>query len=136
MPVVNLGPGNAACPGTTRPETGEARIAGPSKPEPETSPEGPPRYEPLDVPALLPFWLGCILASFVLIVLVFITIGYPLADRQQSRGPLQQLPPAPRLETAPVRDRQQYDALKRQELNGRIGAAMRVTAQQGWGPPK
>ena len=89
----------------------------------------------MDVPALLPLWLGSLLAASIIIVLVFITIAYPLADRQQSRGPLQQLPPAPRLETAPVRDRQHYDAAKQQELKG-IDAAMRATAQQGWGPPK
>lgn len=88
------------------------------------------------MPALLPFWLGCILAGFVIFVLVIITIGYPLADRQQSRGPLQPLPAAPRLETAPVRDRQHYDAAKQEETKGSIDAAIRATAQQGWGPPK
>lgn len=135
MAVVKPVPGFAACPGTTCPD-GEARIAGRIKPEPETSPEAPPRYEPLDVPAWLPFWLGCLLAGSVLAVLIVITIGYPLAVHQQSRGPLQALPPAPRLETAPVRQLQRYDAAKHQELESRIDAAMRATAQQGWGPPK
>lgn len=106
------------------------------KPEADTSREAAPRYEPLDVPSLLPFWLGCILAGFVIAVLLFIAIGYPLADRQQSRGPLQPLAPAPRLETAPVRDLARYQAAKQTELNGRIAAAMRDAAQQGWGPPK
>lgn len=93
------------------------------------------RYEPLDVPAMLPFWLGALIAFFVILVLVGITIGYPLADRQQYRGPLKTLPPAPRLQSAPERDLQRYQAAKQQELKS-IDTAMRATAQQGWGPPK
>jgi hypothetical protein len=68
-------------------------------------------------------------------VLVGVTIGFPLADHQQYRGPLKALPPAPRLETAPVDDRQRYEAAKARELKA-IDAAMAATAQQGWGPPK
>lgn len=103
--------------------------------------ESPPRYEPADVPALLPFWLACLLAAFVAGVLLYISLVFPLATHQQYRGPLKPLPPAPRLELAPVRDLQRYDAAKQQELAGSthnlpIEAAMRETAQQGWGPPK
>ena len=95
------------------------------------------RFEPADVPPLVPLWLGMGLAAFVIIVLVGITIGFPLADRQQYRGPLHTLPPAPRLEVAPVQARMRYDAAKRAELErGNIEAAMRATAAQGWGPPK
>ena len=94
------------------------------------------------MPPLLPFWLGVLIAAFVIGVLVWVTIGFPLADHQQYRGPLKTLPPAPRLETAPVADRRRYDAAKQAELDGRDGAtmsieaAMKATAQQGWGPPK
>jgi hypothetical protein len=97
------------------------------------------RFEPKDVPPLLPLWLAGALGGFVIIVLVGITLCYPLANRQQYRGPLQQLPPAPRLQVAPAGDLAQYRIAKREELQRSpmpIDAAMRATAQQGWGPPK
>lgn len=91
---------------------------------------------------MLPFWLGLLIAAFVGGVLLTIQLGFPLAVHQESRGPLKPLPPAPRLESAPRGDLERYEAAKRQELEGRNGtsmsieAAMRATAQQGWGPPK
>jgi hypothetical protein len=97
------------------------------------------RFEPADVPALLPLWLAAGLASFVIIVLVGITIGYPLADEQQYRGPMQALPPAPRLQLTPGQDLEAYQAAKRREFQGSnsaIEAAMHSTAKQGWGPPR
>ena len=100
-----------------------------------TSGEAASRYEPLDVPPLLPFWLGVLIAAFVIGVLIGITLGFPLADHQQYRGPLKALPPPPRLESAPVAERQRYDSAKAQELRS-IDAAMQATAKQGWGPPK
>jgi len=108
-----------------------------SRPETDlgTSGDAASRFEPRDVPPFLPFWLGVLIAAFVVGVLVWVTIGFPLADHQQYRGPLKTLAPAPRLETAPVAERERYDAAKRQELKS-IEAAMRATAEQGWGPPK
>ena len=95
------------------------------------------RFEPKDVPPLLPFWLACLIGGFIALVLIAITIGYPLADRQQFRGPLQALPPAPRLEVAPVSQRERYEKEKQKELQAaRINAAIDATAKQGWGPPK
>jgi hypothetical protein len=97
------------------------------------------RYEAKDVPPLLPFWLACLIGGFVALVLVAISFGFPLADHQEYRGPMQALPPAPRLEVAPITQRERYEAAKQQELKTSptaIGAAMRKTAQQGWGPPK
>ena len=99
------------------------------------------RYEPKDVPPLLPFWLGLLIAAFVGAVLLSVQLGFPLAVHQESRGPLRPLPPAPRLESAPVGDLQRYQAAKRGELAGHgrgipIDAAMQTTAKQGWGPPK
>jgi hypothetical protein len=101
--------------------------------------ESATRYEPTDVPPLLPLWLACLIGGFVALVLIGITIGFPLADRQEYRGPMQALPPAPRLEVAPVTELQRYQAAKRQELRSSrvpIEAAMQATATQGWGPPK
>lgn len=97
------------------------------------------RFEPADVPAFLPLWLAAGLAGFVIVVLVAITIGFPLADHQQYRGPLQALPPAPRLQVTPKLDLSSYEASKRGELERRsisIEQAMRETVRQGWGPPK
>jgi hypothetical protein len=97
------------------------------------------RFEPRDVPPLLPFWLACLIGGFVALVLIGITLGFPLADRQEYRGPMQALPPAPRLQVAPIAERQRYDAAKRQELETAplpLNAAMQATAKQGWGPPK
>lgn len=119
----------------------EERISGRSDRDESAPAEAASRYEPLDVPPLLPFWLGCLLAGFVLGVLIWVSIGYPLAVHQESRGPLKPLPAAPRLETAPMADLRQYEAAKAEELNGSastipITLAMRQTAKQGWGPPK
>jgi hypothetical protein len=94
------------------------------------------RFEPSDVPPFVPLWLGGILAAFVATVLIAITLSFPLANHQEARGPLQRLPPAPRLETAPGQDLARYRAAKRKELNGRIEAAMRATATQGWSDGK
>jgi hypothetical protein len=94
------------------------------------------RFEPSDVPAFMPLWLGGILAAFVATVLIAITLSFPLANHQEARGPLQPLPPAPRLETAPGQDLARYRAAKRKELDGRIQAAMRATAKQGWSDGK
>jgi hypothetical protein len=74
-------------------------------------------------------------------VLLSIQLGFPLAVHQEKRGPYRPLPPAPRLESAPASHLQRYEAAKQAELAGRgtampIDAAMRATAQQGWGPPK
>jgi hypothetical protein len=120
----------------------EERIGSQRETEIGTSGEPVSRFEPLDVPPLLPFWLGCLIAAFIVAVLIGITIGFPLADRQQSRGPLQPLPPAPQLESAPAAELQRYDSAKRRQLESGKGAtmsieaAMRATAKQGWGPPK
>jgi hypothetical protein len=110
-----------------------------------TSPEPAARYEPRDVPAFLPFWLGCLLGGFVGAILLAITLGFPLANHQQYRGPLSPLPGAPRLQLAPHSDLVRYRAAKRRELESSssrsaetatIERAMRATASQGWGPPK
>jgi hypothetical protein len=96
-------------------------------------------FEPRDVPPLLPLWLGAGLSGCVLLVMLCISLLYPLAERQQQRGPLQKLPPAPRLLVSPQADRAQYDRLKARELETApvpIDRAMLATAQQGWGPPK
>lgn len=68
-------------------------------------------------------------------MLLSIQLAFPLATHQQSRGPLKPLPPAPRLETAPVAGLQRYEAAKRREL-GASEEAMEETAKQGWGPPR
>jgi hypothetical protein len=97
------------------------------------------RYEPTDVPPLVAAGLAAGLAGFVIAVLAGITIGFPLADRQEYRGPLQRLPPAPRLQVAPADDLSGYRAAKRKELSQAplpIDAAMARTAEQGWGPPR
>ncbi len=100
---------------------------------------GAVRLEARDVPPLLPLWLACGLGGFVILVLLVITLFYPLANRQEYRGPMQQLPPAPRLQVAPEEDLSRYRTAKAQELRHSpvpIDQAMRVTAHQGWGPPK
>ena len=93
------------------------------------------------MPPLLPFWLGILIGAFVGGVLLSIELGFPLAVHQESRGPLQPLPPKPQLQSAPAADLQRYEAAKRAQLSGRDGAipineAMRATVQQGWGTPK
>lgn len=99
----------------------------------------PARFEVSDVPPLLPLWLAAGLGGCVVMVFVTITLSYSLADHQRSRGPTQPLPPSPTLQVAPATDLQRYQVSKQQELQRGampIEKAMRVTAQQGWGPPK
>ena len=96
------------------------------------------RFEPRDVPALLPLWLAAGLAGFVIIVLAGIAISFPLADHQQYRGPMQPLPPQPRLQVSPHQDLTDYQNAKKHELqrgDTPIRASMEATARQGWGPP-
>lgn len=114
-------------------------IGGRSKTDEQDSREAASRFEPADVPAFLPLWLAALLAAFVVGVLVAISIGYPLATHREYRGPLKALPPSPTLQTAPGRDLKKYQRAKAQELSKGgvpIAAAMKQTAQQGWGPPK
>jgi len=97
------------------------------------------RFEPRDVPAFLPLWLAAGLAAFIIIVLVGITLSFPLAVHQEYRGPLQPLPPQPRLQVSPHQDLAAYEAAKRRELRSHgsgIEAAMQATAREGWGPPR
>jgi hypothetical protein len=118
-----------------RSRTAEGRIDDRPESNERTPAEAASRYEPLDVPPLLPFWLACLLAAFVGGVLLSIEVAFPLATHQQYRGPLKPLPPAPRLETAPMAELQRYKTAKRRELAA-SDEAMRETAKQGWGPPK
>lgn len=107
--------------------------------QPSSAKERSVRYEPTDVPPLVALALAAGLAGFVIAVLVGITVSFPLADRQEYRGPLQRLPPAPRLQVAAADDLTAYRATKRKELEQAplpIEAAMRKTAEQGWGPPR
>ena len=130
-----------ASPGHSSSKERRSGISGHSHSDQEGSSEAAPRFEPRDVPPLLPLWLGGLLAASVVGVLAAVAIGYPLADHQQYRGPLKDLPPAPRLQTAPARDLAAYQSAKERELKGSnasasIAAAMQQTAKQGWGPPK
>ena len=100
-------------------------------------------YERSDVPAMLPFWLACLLIGFLGSVLIGITLGFGLADFQEFRGPTQRLPPAPRLQLAPEADLQGYERDEQRRLSGSnsasapaIESAMRQTAKQGWGAPE
>ena len=97
------------------------------------------RFEPSDVPAFLPLWLAAGLAGFIVIVLVGIWLAFPMANHQQYRGPLQPLPPAPRVQVSPEQDLRAYEAAKARELKSPpipIEQAMEATAEQGWGAPK
>lgn len=96
------------------------------------------RFEASDVPPLLPLWLAAGLAGCVIIVFVGVTLGYPLANHQEQRGPIHAFPQPPRLQTAPRQDLLKYQQAKRRELKQivPIEAAMQQTAAQGWGPPK
>ncbi len=97
------------------------------------------RFEASDVPPLLPLWLASGLAGFVVIVLAGIAFSFPLANHQQYRGPMQALPPAPRLQVAPGQDLKSYHSARRRALTGSqqpIEDAMRATAAHGWGPPR
>ena len=77
-----------------------------------SAPRGAVRFEPSDVPPLLPLWLGAGLGGCVILVVLCITLFYPLADKQEFRGPLQHLPQAPTLEVAPGEHLARYDAAK------------------------
>ena len=114
-------------------------MTGPSAKKDARGKQAQVRFEAADVPAFLPLWLAAGLAGFVVIVLAGISRSFPLADHQEDRGPLQTLPPQPRLQVSPHQDLATYEGAKRRELYGRedsIDAAMEATARQGWGPPR
>ena len=99
----------------------------------------PAEFEASDVPSLLPLWRGAGLGSCVLVVMRCGTLFYPLADSQQDRGPMQQLPPAPRLQVSPAGDRAAYESSKARELRSApmpIDVAMQAPAKQRWRQPQ
>jgi hypothetical protein len=104
-------------------------------------------YERSDAPP----WLLAALAAAVFlsigIVLGGVAIGFPHALVPYTRGPLQPLPPQPRLQSAPASDLAAYRQAERKTLTtyGRTGnghvrvpvdQAMRAVAAQGWGGTK
>jgi len=105
----------------------------------------PAGYERSDVPPLLLLALAVGFAVTVAIIMTVLAAVYPHALNDDVKGPLQALPPAPRLQTAPRRDLVAYDAAERRRLetygwsdraHGRVRLpvqhAMRQVAAEGW----
>ncbi|HEY1604940.1 MAG TPA: hypothetical protein VGF77_05025 [Allosphingosinicella sp.] len=105
----------------------------------------PADFERSDVPPLL---LLALAFGFVLTVAVTMAVlagAFPRALHDVHRGPVQALPPAPRLQTAPWRDLAAYEAAERRRLESYgwsdrargqvrmpVEQAMRQVAAQGW----
>ena len=105
----------------------------------------PAGYERSDVPPFVLLGLAVGFALMVAIIMTVLTAVYPHALDDDYKGPVQALPPAPRLQTAPRRDLVAYDAAERRQLEtygwadraqGRVRApvqqAMRQVAAEGW----
>jgi hypothetical protein len=105
----------------------------------------PAGYERSDVPPLLLLALAVGFAVTVAIVMAVLAAAYPRSVNDDFKGPIQALPPAPRLQTAPRRDLVAYDAAERRRLdtygwsdrtNLRVRVpvkqAMRQVAAEGW----
>lgn len=100
-------------------------------------------FERSDVPPRLLAWLAALLLGSIAAVLLILSLVFPVALRQQPRGPLRPPPFSPTLQTAPERDLAQYQARERELLGinerappgqGRIPIeqAMREVASEGW----
>lgn len=109
-----------------------------SKPPSETA------FETADVPPRLLALLAGGLATAVAVVLIALAIGFPIALKVTPRGPLQPLPPAPTLQTAPELDLARYKAAEEANLGSYrlqadghvqvpIRVAIRAEAARGWG---
>ncbi|HEX5183464.1 MAG TPA: hypothetical protein VFW19_09970 [Allosphingosinicella sp.] len=105
----------------------------------------PADFERSDVPPLLLLALALGFAVAVALTMAVLAGAYPRALRDVDRGPVQALPPAPRLQTAPGRDLDAYRAAERRRLEtygwsdraqGRVRVpvdqAMRRVAAEGW----
>jgi hypothetical protein len=96
------------------------------------------RYEQSDVPPRLLVALAAGLALSIAGVLGALALAFPSALAPYQRGPLQPLPPQPRLQSDPAADLARYREAKRRELagNGRdtipIEQAMNEVAAEGW----
>ena len=105
----------------------------------------PAGFERSDVPPPLLAALAAGFAVTVALVMIVLAAAFPRTLHDQLRGPVAALPPAPRLQTAPRRDRVAYEAAERRRLQtygwsdraqGRVRVpvdqAMRAVAAQGW----
>ena len=105
----------------------------------------PAGFEGSDAPPPLLIALAAGFALTVAAVMTCLTFAFPSALHDQEKGPLGALPPAPRLETAPRRDRIAYEQAQRKRLggygwsdraNGRVQVpvdqAMNEVATEGW----
>lgn len=104
-------------------------------------------YERSDAPPRLVGLLAAGLAATIIAVLVILALAFPAALAPASRGPLQALPPSPRLQTDPAGDLLRYQHAERDRLgeygwtqDGHvrvpIDQAMNAVAAEGWGGQK
>jgi hypothetical protein len=104
-------------------------------------------FEASDVPPKLLVALSVGLAASVAAVLVALALAFPQITSPRDRGPLQPLPPQPRLESAPAGDLRAYSDAEGRNLNayGRtrdghvhvpIEQAMKEVASDGWSDGK
>lgn len=92
-------------------------------------------YEQSDAPPWLPAALGSGLAICVAGLLLLISSFFPAALTPTPRGPLQPLPPAPRLQVEPGADLIRYQQIAEQRQDHAplsIEQAMRTVAKRGW----
>ena len=105
----------------------------------------PAGYERSDVPPLVLLALAIGFAVTVAIVMAVLAAVYPHSLNDDDKGPLQALPPAPRLQTAPRRDLVAYRAAEQRRLETYgwtdraqggvrvpVERAMRQVAAEGW----
>ena len=105
----------------------------------------PTDFERSDVPPRLLAALALGFALTVAAVLVALGLAFPEALHDIDKGPLQALPPQPRLQLAPRADRRAYEQAGarrlhsygwadrgRQRVREPVERAMREVAAQGW----
>jgi hypothetical protein len=106
-----------------------------------------PGYERSDAPPRLLAALAAGLALSIAIVIGGIAIAFPQVLSASPRGPLQSLPPSPRLQANPAGDMARYQQLEAHRLanygwtaDGHvrvpIDQAMNQVASQGWSSGK
>lgn len=105
----------------------------------------PADYERSDAPPGLLAALGALIAGTIIALMIALAFLYPNSLRDRPKGPLQSLPPQPRLQVAPRSDLVRYEQAENERLHSYgwtdrasgqvhipIETAMRQVAAQGW----
>lgn len=88
-------------------------------------------YERSDAPPWLIVALAAGLGAIVIVLMIVLSLVFPQALVDRPKGPIDALPPQPRLQVAPRADLARTDAAEKARLKD-IDPAMRAVVAEGW----